>query len=252
MASDLGLRVRTAHGDAWQAHGRLRAGHGGGATEIPGARLMASGISHPQWNNADLTGPDVDVAVLRAWYAERHVPWGIRVPPEVTIALGRPLFHKRCAVLLPGRLEVPPLPAGVTLRRAGPGDAARYATADAAVFDDDVELTRRWIEPMLGHPACALWLAEHDGAPVGVASALRTDDRAGPAAYLTGVGVLAPWAERGLARALTAAAAEAALTEGADLVHGNPDDEELPDLVALGFVEVPGFEVRLVVGPEEL
>ncbi len=253
MTDDLGSRARTAHGDAWQAHGRLRAHTGGGATEIPGARLMASGLPHPAWNNADLTDGDVDVAALVAWYADRRVPWGIRVPPGVQVDLGRPLFHKRCAVVLPQALQRVPAPAGVAVRRAGREDLERYAVADATAFDEDLDLTRRWIEPMLGHPSCTLWLAEAAGEVVGVASVLRTDDRAGPAAYLTGVGFVPDWAGRESTRALTAVAAEAALADGADVVHTNPDDDdEVAALASLGFVEVPGFDVRLVVGPDDL
>src|SRR3954468_19343155 len=54
--------VRVAHADAWEAHGRFRAGSGGGFARLPGIRLMASGLPHPQWNNGDVLDPDaVDV-----------------------------------------------------------------------------------------------------------------------------------------------------------------------------------------------
>ena len=68
----LDRRVWDAHGDAWQAQGRLREGCGGGAAEMPGIRLMASGLPHAQWNNGDVTQPDeVPWNDVRAWYAAR-------------------------------------------------------------------------------------------------------------------------------------------------------------------------------------
>ena len=48
-ASALAERVWSAHGDAWQAEGRLRQSRGGGAVALPGIRLMSSGLPHAQW-----------------------------------------------------------------------------------------------------------------------------------------------------------------------------------------------------------
>jgi hypothetical protein len=114
--------LRSAHGDAWQAEGRLRAPFGGGAAEIRGARMMASGLPVPKWNNADIVSADVDVDALQAWYAERDVPWGIRVPLELSFNLGEPLFEKRCAGLLPDALRPAATVRGVSIRRASPAD----------------------------------------------------------------------------------------------------------------------------------
>jgi hypothetical protein len=104
-ADEVTRLVRTAHADAWEVEGRLRAPFGGGAARVRGARLMASGIAQPKWNNADVTGTDVDWDEVHAWYAERGVPWGIRVPLELELELevevGSPLFVKRCAALFP-------------------------------------------------------------------------------------------------------------------------------------------------------
>lgn len=44
--------VWAAHADAWQAEGRIRTPYGGGAEELPGVRLMASGLPYAQWNAA--------------------------------------------------------------------------------------------------------------------------------------------------------------------------------------------------------
>ena len=90
-------RVHLAHGDAWQAEGRLRARFGGGAVELAGARLSSSGLPHPQWNNGDLVElARFDLEAVRAWYAMRAhgagVPWGMRVPSGVPFQHGRFLF----------------------------------------------------------------------------------------------------------------------------------------------------------------
>lgn len=51
---ELTARVRTAHGDAWEAQGCLRESVGGGALELHGIRLMASGLPDTQFNNGDV------------------------------------------------------------------------------------------------------------------------------------------------------------------------------------------------------
>ncbi|MGN6246379.1 MAG: hypothetical protein ACTHQ3_22240 [Motilibacteraceae bacterium] len=58
-------RAQVALADYWQAEGRLRADVGGGAVELPGVRLMASGLDHPHRNSGDVTDPalvDLDAA----------------------------------------------------------------------------------------------------------------------------------------------------------------------------------------------
>ena len=79
----LDARIRTAHADAWAVEGALREAYGGGAATLPGIRLMASGLPHPQWSSADVTCPRRPEAA-RAFYAERGVRWGVRVPTGMT------------------------------------------------------------------------------------------------------------------------------------------------------------------------
>ena len=84
----LDARVRTGHADAWAVEGALRAPYGGAAA-LPGIRLMASGLPHVQWNGADVTGPGADLEGARRFYAERGVPWGVRVPAGMAWRAGR-------------------------------------------------------------------------------------------------------------------------------------------------------------------
>jgi GNAT superfamily N-acetyltransferase len=244
-------RVWTAHGDAWQAEGRLRTPFGGGAAELPGVRLMASGLPHAQWNSGDVTDPArADLDAVRAWYASRAhgagVPWGLRVPAGATLPDGRLLFRKRCMGLLPSRHAPAKAPPRVELRLASPTDADVVTRIDAAAFGDTDEQNRLWVEPHLGAPGFTVALAELDDRPVGVATAILTDDRAGCCVGIFGVGVLERARNRGIGGALTSWLLEGAFAGGATLAHLNPESEAAARLYrGLGFVETGGLDVYI-------
>jgi GNAT superfamily N-acetyltransferase len=237
--------LRTAHGDAWQVAGRIREPQGGGTVELPGVRLMASGLPHPQWNNGD--GHDVgllDLEQVRAWYAERGVPWGLRVPSGVPFPHGRRLFAKRLMGLAAGSLVVPPDVDGLELRAAGPGDLEACAAVDAVAFESDAETERPWHVAHLASDDVDVVLALLDGRPVGTAYCLRSDLWAGPAAYVAGVGVLPEARGRGVAAAMSAWLCSRAFDAGSRFAHLHPDDDRAARVYArLGFVETAGFDV---------
>lgn len=191
--------------------------------------MMASGLPVPKWNNADIISADVDVGALQAWYAERDVPWGIRVPLELSFDLGEPLFEKRCAGLLPDASRPAAGVRGVSIRRSKPASS-----------------TAAWLEPAMGATGFAHWMAEAAGEAVGVAMTLLTAGRAGPAAYLSGVAAVPAWRGKGLEAMLASKAAREAFKAAAAFVHFNPDDDEVGWADDLGFVTVPGFLVRVV------
>src|SRR6266516_4459225 len=173
-------QVRAAHGDAWQAEGTLRRAFGGGVTTVRGARLMASGIDHPQWNNADVDDPAAaDIDAMREWYAGIGVPWGVRVPAGAAWRHGRFLFRKRLMGLaLGGGVAASPVP-GVVVRRARAEDLDGVLHVDVIGFEvADAGLERKWIEPHLDVEHIDVALAELDGEPVGTGYALRSDGRA--------------------------------------------------------------------------
>lgn len=239
-------RVRAAHGDAWQAQGRLRAGLGGGAEEWPGIRLMASGIAVPQWNNGDVTDPDaVDIDAVRGWYADRRVPWGVRVPAGARWPYGRLLFAKRNMGVLADDVRLPTDPAGLEVAAVGPGDLEDFVRVDAAAFDeDDVGPTRAWTRPLVDAPGFRLLLARLDGEPVGVVCGVRSSGRGGESVGVFGVGVLAAARRRGVGAALVVHAVRWGLATGADLAWLNPDTDAAVRLYArLGFEETGGFDV---------
>jgi len=242
-------RVWAAHADAWQAEGRLRVAFGGGVAELPGVRLMASGLPHAQWNSGDVTAPArVDLGAVRAWYLARAhgagVPWGLRVPAGRTIPDGRLLFRKRCMGLLPNRHAPVKAPPGIAIAAATPRGVDDVARIDAAAFGDPLERTRPWVEPHLGAEGFTVAVAELDGEPIGVATAIFTDDRAGASVGIFGVGVLERARNRGIGGALTSWLLERAFARGATLAHLNPETEAAARLYRrLGFVETAGLDV---------
>jgi GNAT superfamily N-acetyltransferase len=247
--SALDERVRLAHGDAWQAEGRLRANAGGGAAEWPGVRLMSSGLRHAQWNNGDLVDlTRFDLAAVRDWYAARAngagVPWGMRVPAGTSFPHGRFLFAKRNMALVPAQFVAANTPANVALVPATPNDVEIVATIDAAAFDEPVEQNLPWVGPHLGVRGFTVAIARSDGEPVGVATAVHTDDRAGRCVGIFGVGVLERARGRGIGAALTAWLVGRAFDDGATLAHLNPNTEAAARVYArLGFAETPGFDI---------
>jgi hypothetical protein len=175
-------------------------------------------------------------------------------PLELSLAVGEPLFVKRCMGLLAssgaesGRRLVDP-PGGVQVRRIRADERDRFVALEVAAFGDDPATARAWLAPQFGVAGFDHWVAEIAGATVGIATSVRSDELAGPAVMVTGVAAL-PGADARLVKAQLSAqiSAEAAHAgPGATLVHAYPDDDaEAAAFASVGFIEVPGFLVRLV------
>lgn len=213
---------------------------------------MASGIPLPQWNNADVTGPDPDLEQLSAWYGQLGMPWGVRVPTDLDhlVDVGEPLFVKR-GFGATSRILVPPDRAarddGLTVRRARWEELDRFVHAEVAMFATPRSLARRFVEPVFGRDGFEHWLALRGEDTLAIATLVLTDGEAGPAAMLTGLAAR-PGDEPAKA-VLASAALTSTLERRPDAllhVHADPDDD-VDELLALGFVEVEGFIVRLVV-----
>jgi hypothetical protein len=201
---------------------------------------MASGIPQAKWNNADLTGEDVDLEAVAAWYRARDVPWGLRVPLGFDVTLGRPLFVKRCMGIVEESFV--PLDSAIQVREASANELDAVVNLDTAIGGNREE-SRTWIAPQLGTPRFRLWLALLRDEAVGLATSVRSDGDAGSAAYLTGVIAF----EDTVLDALVCKAVADAFERGAQLVHHNPDDDDAACRIRrLGGVEVQGFEVRVV------
>lgn len=247
--SALDARVLLAHGDAWQAEGRLREPLGGGTREDAGARLAASGLPSARWNSGDLVdAARFDPAAARAWYATRAfgagVPWGLRAAAETRFPFGRKLRTLLCLALEPARYVRPRVVAEVRFSTASPHDAAVVTAIDAAAFDAELEECEHWNTPHLGAAGFVVALAHVNGAAVGTATAVLTDDRAGRCATVFGVGMLTHARGRGIGAAMTAWLIERAFESGATLVHLNPDSAAAARLYArLGFIATQGIDV---------
>ena len=130
------------------------------------------------------------------------------------------------------------------MRTAGPADLDIVARVDATAFNALLDQVRRWIAPRLGAAGFTVALAALDGDPVGVATSIRTDGRAGAAAGIFAVGVLAGARRRGIGAALTSWLVGRAFAGGATLAHLNPDTDDAARVYArLGFIETAGFDV---------
>jgi GNAT superfamily N-acetyltransferase len=237
-------RVQVAHADAWQVEGRLREPWGGGALEVPGLRLMASGLPGPQWNSGDVTAPDADLDAARAFYAARGAAWGLRVPAQLPWRHGRPLLTLRLMAMAPEAFAAAPLPPGVAVRTAGPDDLEAVLAIDAPAFGVDPAEDRGWLAPRLGAQAVTTALATLDGEPAGTGLAVRSDGRAGPALYLTGVGVAEGARRRGIGAALSSWLIAGGIAAGARLVHLHAAGDAAARVYArLGFADAPPLDV---------
>ena len=240
----LAARVRTAHGDAWAAEGILREPAGGAARSLPGIRVMSSGLPQPQWNGADVTAADPDLEGARAFYAERGLTLGVRVPEGMPWDAGQ--HRVRLRLMGSSRRAFRPAPEvpGLALRVAGAADLDAVVELDAAAFGSGREETRPWIAPHLGAPGFTVALASLDGEPAGTGYSLRTDGAAGPSLLLAGVAVAEPFRRRGIGAAVSSWLLARGFAEGARLAHLQADTDAAARVYArLGFVDAGALDV---------
>lgn len=237
--------VRLAHSDAWQELGRLFEGRGGGVAEHRNVRLMASGLPHPQWNSGDVLGGDVDLDLVRAFYAAYGVPWGLRVPAELAWSHGRHVLRLRLMGLSRSDFRpVPPSP-GFRLQPATAADLNSIARVDAVAFGSDLNM-RPWFEALLSArpDVVSVVRALSDDQTVGIGYSVFADGLAGRTVYVAGIAVSPVYRRRGCGGALSSWLVRRGFDAGATLAHLHPDDEDAARLYGkLGFVETPGLDV---------
>lgn len=241
---ELGERTRAAVADAWQAEGLLREPLGGAVAELRDVSLMASGLPHAQWNNADVIGPEPDIGGALAFYAERGLPWSIRVAAGMPCAHGRYVMRQRLMALrAPSFRPGPHIPA-LGLAPAGPNELESVVDIDSAAFEEDPEIDRLWIEPHFGAARVETALGALNGRPLATGYTLRTDAWAGPALHLGGVAVLEQGRRRGVASALASWLLGRGFAAGAELAHLHAESEASARVFArLGFEDAGELDV---------
>lgn len=241
---DLSARVRTAHADMWQVEGHLRERVGGGALELRGIRLMASGVAHPQWNSGDVTDPDADLEGAHAFFAGLGMPWGVRTPAGMPWPHGRHLMTKRLMGLPAAGFRPAPEVPELRISLAGPEQLDAVVAIDSAAFGEDPVLARPWFAPHMAAPYAAVVLARLGDVPVATACTVRSDGHAGPCIYLGGVAVLEQARRRGVAAAISSWLLARGFAAGAELAHLNPDTDAAARIYGrLGFVETSGLDI---------
>jgi GNAT superfamily N-acetyltransferase len=205
---------------------------------------MASGLPHPQWNNGDVTAADADLEGARAFYAERGVPWGVRVPAEMEWQHGRLLFRKRLMGVTAADFHPAPAVEALEIRPAQRGDLDDVVRVGAAAFEEAPEVERSWTTPHIGADGITVAVATVDGVPVGTGGAVQTSGWAGPCVYVAGVAVVESARGRGIAAAITSWLSARGFAAGAELAHLHPDNDAGARLFArLRYVETPGLDV---------
>ncbi len=235
--------VRQAHGDAWQAVGTASFGKGGGVRELPGVRLMATGLPHPQWNNGDIHDPAVvDLDQVREWYARLEMPWGVRIPAGADWPHGHQLFRKRLMGAVPSSFRPSDPVTGLELRPAGPADLESILAVDVVAFREPPEVERPWLQRLLDHPGTTLAVATLDEAVVATGSVLRSEGWAGSAGYVAGIAVEPDVRHRGIGAAVTTWL----MVQAGDVAlwHLHPDTDAAARIYQrLGFAEVEGLDI---------
>ncbi|MFC6238545.1 GNAT family N-acetyltransferase [Longivirga aurantiaca] len=239
--------LRAAHADAWQVEGELRRPHGGDAIELPGARLMCSGLAHPQWNSGDVDDPAlVDLGQVAAWYSDRAAAWGLRLPVGCPWPHGRRILTKPLMGRDLSDLPVAPAVPGLDLRMVTADDLDAVLSIDSAAFGSDPVVEAPWCGPHLADPRVDVLLGVLDGVPVATGYGVRSDGRAGPATHVGGICVLPEHEGRGVGTAVTAGLLTMAAGAGARLAHLEPETPRAASVYRrLGFVELPGIDIYL-------
>jgi GNAT superfamily N-acetyltransferase len=209
---------------------------------LHGIRVSSSGLPAPEWNTADVTAPDADLAAARAFFGA--LPFGLRVPVGIPWTVARRLFRQPLMALAAGDLVAPPTVPGLTVRRAGPPDLETVVAVDAAAFESDAEAGQPWAAPHLDAERIVTALALLDGAPVATAYAIRSDGEAGPALLLAGVGVVPGARRRGVAAQLSFWLLARGFSAGAAFAHLHADTPAAARVYErLGFVPAGALDI---------
>jgi GNAT superfamily N-acetyltransferase len=123
-------------------------------------------------------------------------------------------------VLAPADFRTAPLPGGIRIRTAAPGEVDAVVAVDADAYEyDELALGRPWAAPSLGHPGevTAAIAADVDGVPVGGGHVVH----AGGAGVVAGIAVAEHARRQGIGAAVSSWLVERALERGAFDVYAD-------------------------------
>ena len=240
--------VFAAHVAAWQAHGRLFEPYGGATAQLPGWRLMASGLAYPYLNSACVTDAALaDVGAAKAWYAARGLPWGAIAASGPLWPFGRRLLTQRLMATGPADFWKAPVPPGLVLRRAGAEDVEVVVAIDNAAFGSSPEAARDWLGPLCGLGEVRVAIGELDGRPVAAGYGTSCRGEAGPSLYIGGIGVVPSARRRGVAAALLSFLVGHGFEQGFGFAHLQTDSKSAARLYErLGFRHFNGIDIYAV------
>jgi GNAT superfamily N-acetyltransferase len=185
-----------------------------------------------------------DLRGARAFYADRGLALGVRVPDGMPWSAGRHVLDLRLMGLDPRAFAPAPGVPGLALRAAGPADLETVLDLDTGAFGGDREASRPWAEPHLAAAGFTVALAELDAQPAATAYSVRTDGAAGPALLLAGVAVAEPLRRRGIGAAISSWLLVRGFADGARLAHLHADTDAAARVYArLGFVDAGALRV---------
>ncbi len=241
---ELAARVREAHADAMQTVGRAFPGGSVGAAR--GVRMMASGLQKNWYNHADVTSEDADVDAIAAFFAQRGVPYGMRVAAGMAWPHGRRVVRLRLMAVAAGELLEARTPDGVTIEVAGPSEVDELVAVDCAAFGSDPATVAPWISGLVraSDDAVVVACARRDGVVVGTGYAVHADGAHGRSVGIGGVGVVPAARRIGIGAAITSRLAAGGFAAGAALAQLAADDERAARLYrGLGFADRAGIDV---------
>jgi ribosomal protein S18 acetylase RimI-like enzyme len=233
---------------------------GGEALETANGLLYAARSDFPVMANGAVPYAGGDPRALAAtgaeWFAERRRGFTLfarsREEDDAATAAGMGLVIGRYpAMVLRSRLPDPAVPEGVELRAVTDEAAARVYTTVADAAFVSLGMPSGVIGDMgpagFLAPDTAAFVAFAEGRAVAVASAVVARGIAG----IQWVGVLEEARGRGLAVAVTAAAANAGFDLGADCAWLEASHMGEPVYLRMGFEEVFSYRVYLAPAPVE-
>lgn len=223
--------------------------------EDPDAAYFVTGLPSNSHNGAVVFGdlPNLDELVrkTREFCAPASVPWSLSIREDLAekvrgslLGQGFRLVDREPALaLLSLEREAPPLPKGLTIRRARtPDELGIFLVTMPRGFGFPAGVLKEYLRrpalaALVSHPRAAYFVGYADGQPV--ATSLRLT--VGPLASIGMVGTVPNYRKRGFGEAMTWRAALSGKEQGARVAYLRASTMGEPLYRKMGFVEVATY-----------